>query len=250
MSGQSSTQEAGLYRYQGVVANNYICFGTTNKNTCKGDPDKYMYRIIGTNSSNQMKLIKKEALNTAYPWNTDMTADVEWPDSDLYATLNGSTFLTNTNYVPSGWGDRIATTTWKYGSLTESSSTVAQIAETETNFVDTVNAKIGLIFIHDYLYAFPEGKNCSSNGYCKPSWLYLNQKGNDLNAPNGTYEWTMTRYDYTLFYNKSWKVNTDSMTIESIRVNELNSVRPVFFLTPSQSIVSGTGTLTDPFILA
>ena len=48
-------------RYYGTNPDNYICFGTNNKDTCVNDTDKYMYRIIGMDKSNRFKLIKKEA---------------------------------------------------------------------------------------------------------------------------------------------------------------------------------------------
>ena len=238
--GMSSDYIAGLKRYQGTTADNYICFGTTSKSTCTGDTDKYMYRIIGINSNNQMKLIKKEALNTAYAWNTNKTEDVEWPDSELYAGLNGSYFLTNSNYVPSGWADRIATTTWKYGDLSNANATAAQIASTEQGFSDSTSAKIGLLYLHDYIYAVTERSL---------SWLYLNRIENDNAAPNDAYEWSMTRYTYYLMNNQAWRLHTDLLTMETAPVNDLESVRPVFYLTASQRVASGTGTLSDPFIL-
>ena len=238
--GMSSDYIAGLKRYQGTVADNYICFGTTNKSTCTGDTDKYMYRIIGINSSNQMKLIKKEALNTAYAWNTNKTEDVEWPDSELYAGINGSYFLTNSNYVPSGWSDRIATTNWKYGDLSNVNATAAEIATTENGFSDSTSAKIGLLYLHDYIYAVSERSL---------SWLYLNRVENDSSAPNDAYEWSMTRYNYYLMNNQAWRFHTDLLTMETAAVNDLESVRPVFYLTATQKIASGSGTITDPFIL-
>ena len=238
--GMTSDYVAGLKRYQGTVADNYICFGTTNKSTCTGDTDKYMYRIIGIDSNNKMKLVKKEALNTAYVWNTNKTEDIEWPDSELYTGLNGSYFLTNTTYVPSGWSDRIATVSWKYGDLSNTSATAAQIAATELGFSDSVSAKVGLLYLHDYIYAVSDRSL---------SWLYLNRIENDNNAPNSAYEWTMTRYTYYLMNNQAWRLHTDLLTMETAAVNDPESVRPVFYLTATQRIASGTGTLSDPFIL-
>ncbi len=238
--GMTSDYVAGLKRYQGTVADNYICFGTTNKNTCTGDTDKYMYRIIGIDSNNKMKLVKKEALNTAYVWNTNKTEDIEWPDSELYTGLNGSYFLTNSNYVPSGWSDRIATVSWKYGDLSNTNATAAQIATTELGFSDSVSAKVGLLYLHDYIYAVSDRSL---------SWLYLNRIENDNSAPNSAYEWTMTRYTYYLMNNQAWRLHTDLLTMETAAVNDPESVRPVFYLTATQRIASGTGTLSDPFIL-
>jgi len=68
------TSYAKMYRYTGTnekVDDNYICFGTTDKNECINNSDKYMYRIIGITSEdntmlglevNQIKLIKNTIL--------------------------------------------------------------------------------------------------------------------------------------------------------------------------------------------
>ena len=88
----------GLYRYQGIQDSthdvaNYICFGTTNKSECTNNTDFFMYRIIGISPSGQMKLIKKYKLSTDYVWHS--TSGVEWPNSSLFAGLNGDYFLNN-----------------------------------------------------------------------------------------------------------------------------------------------------------
>lgn len=248
--GLSDTYEAGLKRYQGLTADNYICFGTTDKDTCTSDTDKYMYRIMGIDANNRMKLIKKEALNTGYAWNNERnTKTLTWVNSDLYNGLNGSYFLTNTNYVPSGWDTRIDTNTWHYGNIKDDTLSLVELTQAEQNFTDTVNAKIGLLYIHDIAYGFKEGKNCSSAGYCKTSWLNLLKNGNDTNPPS-TYEWSMTNFDYTLFYYQAWRISGDTFYADTIDVDNELSVRPVFFLNSSQNVASGNGTLTDPFILS
>ena len=256
--GLTKNQVAGLYRYQGVKADNFICFGTTNKNTCLSDTDKYMYRIIGVNTSGQMKLIKKEALNTAYSWSTKCSSVQDWPDeivtnwsnSNLYEGLNGSYFLTNSNYVPSGWENRIATVNWKYGDLSSSNLTPTQIAANELGFTNTVSAKIGLMYLHDYIYALPDGNNCGNDGYCKPSWIYLSKLDNDNTNSPVIYEWFMTRNSLNSLCNSLvWGVQYDNMLIKTFLSNDTLSVRPVFYLIAGQEIASGDGTLTNPFIL-
>ncbi len=247
-TGLSTELVGGLYRYQGVQdannnVDNYICFGTTNKSTCIGDTDKYMYRIIGINPSGQMKLIKKEALNTAYAWNS--TPEVDWAHSELYAGLNGSYFLTNTTYIPnSNWSSKISTIDWHYASFTNES------VGAETMYVNEisaaiVSAKIGLMYVHDYTYGLVGGNNCSSVGEystCKKSWIHLSK--NDTEAPN-SWEWTMSRYDNIY----AWRIASDGFLRYYWAFTESLSVRPVFFLRASERIVSGSGTLTDPYIL-
>lgn len=110
----------GMYRYQGQaseVDNNYICFGTTNKEECLNNQDKYMYRIIGVTPEGEIKVIKKEALEKTYQWWDDYNTDKTFPESKIYEAINGAEFLTNTTYVPSGWKDKISTHTWHYGDM-------------------------------------------------------------------------------------------------------------------------------------
>ena len=243
-----STQLVGeLYRYQGVQdannnVDNYICFGTTNKSDCISDTDKYMYRIIGINTNGQMKLIKKEALNTAYKWNSSY--DVDWAHSELYTGLNDSYFLTNTTYVPdSSWSNRIVASDWHYWTGNSANMDAATMASTELGATDIVNAKIGLMYLHDYYYGLEGGNNCYSNGStCKTSWLYLSK--NDTNAPNGS-EWTISRYDT----NRAWDVNSNG-SVYYAYMTVTYSVRPVFFLRASERIASGSGTITDPYVLS
>ena len=249
-SGISTVLEGGLYRYQGVQdeshnVDNYICFGTTNKSDCVSDADKYMYRIIGINEVGQLKLIKKEALNTAYKWNS--SSGVEWPNSDLYIGLNGSYFLTNTTYVPdSTWSDRIVNTIWYNGDIADASMSALEMYNLESNLSNTINAKIGLMYMYDYDYGLPGGTNCGSMSNqmdCRTSWIHL--ANNDDSPPVSSYEWTITRLSN--YY--AWSMVNDGYLNKS-ELTSYRSVRPVFFLRASEIIASGNGTITDPYVLS
>jgi len=212
-----------------------------------------MYRIIGINSLGQMKIIKKEALNNTLLWGEN-GRDRKWPDSDLYKGLNGSVFLDNTTYVPSGWSNKIATTTWKYGDNMTNNTTAENLYSIENGWSDTTSAKIGLMYAHDYYYAYQSGGlNCSFEGgissICKNSWIYLWNSGNDSGVSNIDYEWTMSRAGY--FYDGNyyaWTIHLDGYYGGNY-LGTSNAVRPVFFLTSDIEYVSGTGTLSDPIII-
>ena len=102
--------QGDMYRYQGtseLVNDNYICFGTDNKEKCTNDKDHYMYRIIGITPEGEMKLIKQtpvvEEGNIVFNWFKPVgfkdngsplygTAEkgVEtWPESAIFQRLNG-----------------------------------------------------------------------------------------------------------------------------------------------------------------
>ena len=260
-SGLNTTMEGGLYRYQGTndTVNNYICFGTSDKSTCTGNTDAYMYRIIGINSSGQLKLIKKEALNTAYYWHNSYSSDTTWPNSDLYKGLNGisggqysNLFIGNTTYVPSGWSDKIATVDWKYGDNTTSNTTAENLYSIENGWTTTTSAKIGLMYMHDYYYAYQSGGlNCSPDGdsaTCQTAWIYLWNSGNDSGAPSEYYEWTMSRYGYYSGYYRACNV-LSSGVVDYFALSSSLAVRPVYYLTSGVTYLSGTGTASDPIII-
>ncbi len=238
---------AGLYRYQGVQdannnVNNYICFGTTNKNTCVNDTDKYMYRIIGITSNGQMKLIKKEALNTAYRWSA--TTNINWPNSELFAGLNGSYFLTNTDYVPSTWENRIVVSDWHYVDTTNFS--IATIGDTELNGPAT-NAKIGLMYVHDVNYSIP---NPNNNQNDSTSWIYMSKNDSGAPTPVERRELLITRANNGFINILSFDTAHIAWTQYSSNMTNLYAVRPVFFLNSSETIASGSGTIADPYILS
>jgi len=237
--GLSTELIAGLYRFQGVedtnnTVDNYICFGTTSKSDCTSNTDAYMYRIIGISSNGQLKLIKKEALNTVYKWNSSY--NVDWAHSSLYAGLNGSYFLNNTTYVPdSSWSNRIVASDWHY--YTSTDTTISTIAERELG-AETVNAKIGLMYLHDYAYAL------ATPAYSNTSWIHLSK--NDTSAPSG-YEWIISRHSTI----NAWLVRSDGkVSFSTYGMTDSYSVRPVFYLRSGERIASGSGTIDDPYILS
>ncbi len=110
-----------MYRFQGQQSDgvdNYICFGTSDKDTCVKDTDHHMYRIIGIEASTgRVKVIKKEALNKTYQWNTKYDINIEFPQSIIYNAINGTDFLKNTEYVPEDWEEKISDNTRRYGDM-------------------------------------------------------------------------------------------------------------------------------------
>ena len=248
--------EAGMYRYQGtydVVDNNYICFGTSSKSECTGNTDAYMYRIIGITEDNQMKLIKKETLNSAVQWWNNRTTDITWPNSLIYQYINDTestnNYLNSEIYIPTGWESKIATTTWKYGDTTSNGSYKGEtIYTTENAWTNVISAKIGLMYIHDYYYAYVSRGELGVYSNGSLAWIHLNN--NDTSAPNTSAEWIMSRYGCNLDNGRCmvWSVYSNSV-VSSDRLDNTYSVRPVFYLTSDVKITGGTGTSTDPFII-
>ena len=145
-----STEEfGGMYRYQGTkdeVNNNYICFGTNNREKCLNDSDHYLYRIIGITDTGEMKLIKKEALNDSIQWSTDNFADVKWPDTEIYKNLD-EIYLDNESYVPKNdnginWQEKMETKDWLYGDSAafEASESIEKFYQATTGQIPTTHS--------------------------------------------------------------------------------------------------------------
>jgi len=270
-----STLEDDGYRFVGTNPDNYICFGTTDKSTCTGNTDLYMYRIIGifedSEGEQHLKLIKKEALNTSYVWNADYENDVPWNESDLYKGINESYFLENTTYSymqDTNWIDKIVTwgytatntKTYESSGMSYYDSVIRQTYLHEMNrstksssvgVWDTISAKIGLMYVSDYQLSLGstalDYTNSNSTHYAsmKTGWMHISN--NDSGAPSAS-EWTMTRkgfVGYGYYFAKdvdlSGYVNWNS-------VRSHRSVRPVFYLTNDVTI-SGEGAIDSPYII-
>ncbi len=118
-----------MFRYQGTaddVTDNYICFGTDNKDDCLNNQNQYMYRIIGVTPEGRVKVIKKEALDEKISW-ADNYDDVEFPESNSFKAINGEKFLENPSYIPNEWKDKIYNSIWTYGNFDPSE--VSKIGE-------------------------------------------------------------------------------------------------------------------------
>lgn len=142
----SSELTGGMHRYQGQaseVDNNYICFGTNNKQDCIDHPDKYMYRIIGIEENGEIKVIKKEALESGIKWWDDYNTDITFLESRINESINGTGFLENTTYVPNGWENKIADHTWHYGDMYNNSEIGARQTGLELYKIETGQKQTG-----------------------------------------------------------------------------------------------------------
>ncbi len=266
-----------MYRYQSQQADgieNYICFGTSDKNACIDDTDKYMYRIIGIEAgTGRIKVIKKEALNDPSKWWDNQNEDKTFPESKIYEAISGSGFLTNKDYVPVSWEEKISNNMWTYGDIVSdengSSQTGAGLYEVERGQKETVwyntagsiehgkwdiksLSKISILSLSDYNYSISDDINCEYTnkhyGTCPNGWIHLSK--NDVSPP-ASYEWTIARY--------GWE-NTQSLYagrhisnlgyIGSRVLTDSLSIRPTFYLNANVNISSGTGMDSDPFIIS
>ena len=176
------------------------------------------------------------------------------------ACSNWTYFYSDTNYRTNdcsdivGYGidssalNSIETTTWYlYGSGTAQSKQNWYLCERGGNsctgansgaYSTTTNAKIGLMYLSDYLYASSYYTNSdtttqSTSYFGNKNWLY---KG---------YEWTLT--PYASYAATVWRVGTGSA--DRSTSNYPRSARPSFYLKSTVSISGGDGTFANPYII-
>ena len=262
------------YRYSGANPNNYVCFGSDDT-TC---PNDNLYRIIGV-FGNQVKLIKYEYANSdllgtngeysnraysntsstyykgtkttidRYYWNNSTRTNT-WSESELNTINLNQNFLDN---IGSKWNNLIATTNWKVGGNIIDNIYNVPVKQTYQNEIvnpalnTTYDAKIGLMYVSDYGYAASPANwntnlyNYDTNTNRNNNWMFMGQM-----------EWTITRrsdsdsgvlYVFNLRDRGSITTGCVNVILEDV------AARPTFYLNSDVAYISGTGTLSDPYII-
>ena len=194
-----------------------------------------------------------------------------WSESDLNKINLNTNFIFNIdigNYSGNAWADKIAETTWKVGgnasdNILEVTPSVAyqnEILNPVTTYTTDgkteYKAKIGLMYVSDYMYAAPQDKwtlvgykydgSNSDNCYgctmdyraaTSVNWMYM-----------GLTEWTITRDAGGT--NIALSVCSSGYGVASDTVDNYSYVvRPTFSLLSSTTYVSGSGTANDPILI-
>ena len=194
--------------------------------------------------------------------NTIAAADIGGCNEWKYSDLNTKNLNVNfPNNIGTTWVSKITTTTWKVGgssyvNVLDEPATAYQYEVGSSASTTTYSAKVGLMYASDYYFAASPsawtliggGIYDSSNsdgcyGCTKDyraaisiNWLYL-----------GYDEWTITRDSSKLNY--AIYVESAGSTLYNTVNNYKYGVRPTFFLEPSTTYVSGSGTMSDPIVI-
>lgn len=275
LSGNGSVVQENGYRYEGKTPNNYIWF------------NNQMWRIIGVfgqdshgvANTNLVKIIKADTIG-GYAW--DKNNRNNWATASLYNLLNtyyyNATDGTGSGYcymhqssltrecnfgdvgIHSEYRSMIKNVTWYLGGYTSpetlddgSTSTtyygaeLSKIYELErSNNVPSGNPTstkgyIGLMYGSDYGYSVPstcttrDFAHMHNNDCAGKSWIY-----------GQGYEWLLTPlYDTTT---DVVRINYSGYASPN-NANLGREVRPVLYLNENVYVISGTGTITDPYII-
>ncbi len=168
------------------------------------------------------------------------------------------------------WYKMIKDTNWLYGDIgyngsasegnkpadeiyqieTGNKSTTTGYSGTPYTWKNSVPAKIGLMYLHDYYYSYTgEGTtNCSRwQTGCSASWLYLSNNGAGYSAD----EWMVSRYGDLSATGRvsAWVIHSEG-TSSVMTMSGGGAVRPVFYLDSTKAKISGgMGTVSSPFII-
>ena len=251
------------YRYEGKSPNNYVLFN--------GE----LWRIIGVFDSathglsgqNLTKIIREQSIGS-YAWHKSNTNN--WTASSLKTILNdyyynasstggatcyfySTTVPGNCDFTKIGLNETsrgmIENVTWHLGGHSTPSATAATFYTAERGTTvygsnsTTTTGYIGLMYPSDYGYSVL-ASSCArttnlgsyNSSICGgKSWL----------LKNGT-EWTMTHYSS----NSSFVFFVSNLAnLSSNLASNGYAVRPTAYLKSNVYVVSGTGSITDPYVI-
>ena len=253
------------YRYEGKNPNNYVLFN--------GE----LWRIIGVFDSathglsgqNLTKIIREESIGS-YAWHKSSTND--WTVSSLNTILNtyyrnsqngtdqtacyfySTNVSGNCDFTKIGLNalsrSMIEKVTWHLGGHSTASATASTFYTAERGTTvygsnsPTTTGHIGLMYPSDYGYSVL-ASNCArttnlsnySRSSCGgESWLLKNG-----------YEWTMTHYssdgNYVFYVNDNAHLSNNTLADSGY------AVRPTAYLKSNVYVISGTGSITDPYVI-
>ena len=250
---ENSHGKTGQYLVKLIMANPLGAFswGVYNSSNTSGTYSDYKNDWTGNTTGIKANL---NVLFNEYFLNSTNTS------STYGACSNWTYFYNNTNYRTNdcsdmvGYGidssglNSIETTTWHLnGSGTSQSKQNWYLCERGGNsctgansgtYSTTTDAKIGLMYLSDYLYAssyYTNSDTTTQNAsyFGNKNWLY---KG---------YEWTLT--PYASYAYRVWFVNFGSASYSSTHTPTF--ARPSFYLKSTVSISGGDGTFANPYII-
>ena len=104
------------------------------------------------------------------------------------------------------------------------------------------------MYLHDYSYSVNDTINCFYDEHtyeeCQTGWLNIQQNDSILD------EWLISRTGWSNWDKAFVSFIIDSVGAFDLRVTDQNThIRPVFYINASEELLSGTGTITDPFII-
>ena len=260
-SSNNTNDESGLYKstltntgeptyyFRGNIENNYVSFAG------------FTWRVIRINEDGTIRIIKQDGINdnTGYKFGSNYNnyLDMYYTNSDVKITLDSwyNDNIGNNNnyskYVVSGdyYCEQAKV---KYSSAYTSGSATMTVYSsytpdfkciTDGNGKGLVNASIGLITYDEVVYAGGYFLQSNNNYY-----LYNSSALLWTMSPSGVYNYIASAGVITIYYNGSIGDHYVSYNYDSTG-SYPNALLPVINL-KTNTLVTGTGTSTDPFVVS
>ena len=213
----------GLYD----IENDYIFKGVNINNNVNFGGEKW--RIVSLNKENKtIKLIKETSIGDNV-W--DNNNNIQYQNSTVKTDKLDILFDTTSSSVNKK-SDKIKKDAIYNVGLVDTVDNYDTIISKETS--ETINYKIGLINISDYMAASTTcsdyNDNCKENNYI-------------FNLFSGKSAWTINNNGSGI-----WNINADGAVVNSSS-NELKSYFPVIILNSNITIKEGIGTSTSPYVI-
>ena len=268
------------YRYEGYNPNNYVMFNNELWRIIGVFETEYDSNNDGTidATDNLVKIIRENSIG-GIAWNK--TGNNDWPNSSLYHLLNeqyydwennkgtvstycygnSTTIPTKCDYsvkgIQDGYRGMITRSKWYLGgggATGYTSYIPCSVYSYERNPNSVYSAGniirpasttgyIGLMYASDYLYGVLSS-DCARTTV-QGSYNSASCSGKDWLYGTG-YEWTISQRSN--LQNSGWSLDSNGY-VNSSNVSTGSGVRPVLYLSPDVYRVSGTGTITDPYII-
>ena len=126
----------------------------------------------------------------------------------------------------------------------------------------SINAKIGLLYLYDYMFAYYDGNSTITRGNpgdatnVANSWIFFRKDNyNSINIYNNDpYEYLITQFgirDYNNYSFYAYSVSSSGYVNDNALGGYTYAcgIRPVFYLNSNAKIANGDGTKANPYIL-
>ncbi len=257
--------EDGVYRYFGKTPDNYVCFGTYDKNTCLDEKISYLFRIVGAFKES---IVSENGGNgyvakivSAYFWAPRQYASDRniWANSELKDSLNEE--YLDELFKNSDFNQKmIIDAKWYVAKQPELSLTAKEAYQKEMASEDIVIAKVGMLSASDWGFAsYFSDSGCPGNSKMDDyrendcyvyNWIAKDDMDKTAFKTNEGF-WFLDNYSdgdvlHAWAFKGGYKGNRP---LKSYIVTTYRYVYPTMYIDNEVRVISGTGSRIDPYII-
>lgn len=214
------------YRFTGANPNNYIKFSESEKT----------YRMIGI-MDGKIKVIDTSYKEIEY----NDTLNNSYENTTIKESLNNE-YL---NALNENIRNLLIDSNWYVNSIVRNYSNVDELTDEEISDKKNgkyVTDKIGLPYISDYIYAYDSTDSEYGKKISKTNNWFFQDNIWFLTRVNYNNKMDIEYYEYVFYLKNGGSIDVSLVT-------DAKNVTPCFYLKSNIKYISGTGSLTDPYIV-